>query len=471
MEGLNWLEWDKEAFLRAKKEKKPVLLDISAVWCHWCHTMDKLTYGNKEIADFIRKHFVTVKVDTDKRPDINERYNVGGWPSTLILAHDGDVVSAATYVPPQHMIKFLTDALQRFEKYKPKKKKEYAVQKSVELDENYFYDLVKSFYDPINGGFGLEPKFPHPDILDFLLWKVMRDKDNDARKMLEHSLKAMSNGEIFDRIGGGFFRYATQQNWTYPHFEKMLDDNAKLFSVYLHAYQLFKKDEYLSVANRILFFIFTMLYDREKGVFYCSQDADEEYCKLEFEKRFLAPPPAIDTVIYTDSNASLALSLFVAAELDDEYESVALSILEFLYKNNIRGGVTHYYTSEKPLYLLKDHVYLLAALVQAFVKTNRLEWRAKALTVAKHLERFYDKKNGGFFDILADKSAVGRMKERKKPVNENAFAALVLKELARISKNDEYLKMAHKSLHVVSANAMALGPYASIYAIAVGELK
>jgi len=467
MERLNWLEWGKDAFTRAKNEKKPILLDISAVWCHWCHTMERLTYSNPEISDFIKKNFIPIKVDTDKRPDINDRYNVGGWPSTVILAHDGEVVSAATYVPPQHMIRFLEHALESFKKYKPSREKKL-VQKPAKVVDLDVFELVKQFYDPADGGFGLEPKFPNIDILDFLLWRCMRGKDLVAQKMLEHSLKAMSNGEIFDRVGGGFFRYATMRNWSIPHFEKMLEDNARLLAVYLHAYKLFKRHEYLTVANKILFFLFTMLYDHKDGVFYASQDADEEYCKLPLEKRFVKLP-AIDKTIYTDMNAQTALSLFVAAELDKGYEKVALNILEHLYKNAMKGGIIH--SKETQAYLLRDHVFLLGAFVHAFNVTQKLEWKVRAELVAKALERFYDKKYGGFFDILSTKDSVGRLKQRKKPMYENCAAALILKELARITKNAKYEKMALKSLEALTPGIQNYGPYACTYAIAVSELR
>src|SRR3989344_4729734 len=163
-----WNSWSKEVFVKAKKNKKPVLLNISASWCHWCHTMDELTYSDENISNFISKNFTPVRVDTDKRPDINERYNVGGWPSTLVLTFDGESVSGATYVPPQAMVSFLEDALLKLKKYKPKKKHLLA-KAQVPFDNEEFFELVKGFYDPVNKGFGLEPKFLHPELLEYLL--------------------------------------------------------------------------------------------------------------------------------------------------------------------------------------------------------------------------------------------------------------------------------------------------------------
>jgi len=471
MAGLNWLDWDKAAFLKAKKEKKPILLGISARWCHWCHTMDRLTYANKEISSFISKNFIPIKVDTDERPDINERYNVGGWPTTAVLAHDGEIVSAATYVPPEHMIKFLEDASGRFKKYKPKKKAKEKPSKPLPFDQEYFWKMVKSFYDPVNGGFGLEPKFPNHEILGYLVWRIMKLKDKEASKMFDHTLTKMLKGEIFDHVGGGFFRYATQQNWTIPHFEKMLEDNSRLLAYCLFAHRVFKKEEYLTAANKTLFWLFSMMYDHEKGVFFASQDADEAYCNLPLTERMRHEVPSVDRRIFTDCNAAMIMALSEAAILDPEYDKVAFKLLESLYKMSVRGCVAHCYPAEKSLFLFKDHAYLLLGLLWAFKRTNKLEWKAKAMTVAKALEKFYDKKNGGFYDILASKDAVGRLKERKKQVNENAFVALVLFKLAQITSESKYVKMAQKTLQAVSSQAMMMGPYAAGYAVAVGELQ
>jgi uncharacterized protein YyaL (SSP411 family) len=469
MERLNWQEWNKSVFAKSKKEKKPVLLCISARWCHWCHTMDKLTYSKSEIIDFINKHFIPVRVDTDERPDINDRYNVGGWPTTAVLANDSEIVSAATYVPPEQMIHFLQESIERFKKYKPVKKKAVK-EKPLEFDSETFYQIIKSYYDPVNGGFGLEPKFPNNDLLAYLEWRIMKYKDLQAKKMLDKTLSAMLNGELFDNAAGGFYRYATEQNWTIPHFEKMLEDNAKMFADYMYGYRFFGKKEYLEAAEKTFGWLSSMMRDN-KGLFYGSQDADEAYCRLPLSERTHHAPPSIDKTIYTGANAAFAVTLLDASATDKKYLDVALKLLESLYKLSYRGWVAHSYPSEKPTCLFKDNLLLLAALIIAFKCTNRLEWKTKALIVAKAMEKFYDKKNGGFYDILASKDAVGKLKERRKSVQDNGFAILVLKMLAEISKEEKYDKMARKSLQALSTQAVLAGPYASFYAMAVGELK
>ncbi len=449
---LQWNSWSKEAFNKAKKDKKPILLNISASWCHTCHTMDELTYGDENISKLISEKFTPVRVDTDKRPDVNERYNVGGFPSTLVLAFDGEVVSGATYVPPQAMSSFLEDALERLKKYKSKKKQLLA-KRQVPFNDDEFFEIVKGFYDPVNRGFGLEPKFLHPDILEYLL---SRD-DSQSKKMLEETLLRILDSEVFDSVGGGFFRYASQRNWTFPHFEKLLEDNAKMLGICIKAYNKFKRREFLTAISKIIFFLTNLLYGEQKGVFYSSQAADENYCSLTSEERNKVELPFIDKTIYIDANA-VAAKAFLR-----EKKEIALKTLEFLWKS-LRGGVPHEPNSN--LYFLKDAVCLLDAFVAAFHFTNRLEWKSRAETVAKHLERFYDKKEGGFFDTLLSKDAVARLKERKKPVNENALASIALFELSKMTKNDKYKVMAEKSLQAVSADAHVLGVYGAGYALA-----
>ena len=358
------------------------------------------------------------------------------------------------------MVSFLEDALARFKTYKPKKRKPLSA-RQIPFNTEEFYELVKTFYDPVNKGFGLEPKFLHPEILEYLLFK----KDAQSKKMVEETLHAMGKSEVFDSNGGGFFRYATQANWTFPHFEKLLADNARMLEIATLAYEHSKNPELLTIINKTLFFLLTTLYDSPTGAFYSSQDADEKYCSLSWEERAKEEPPYVDETVYTDANAALAKALFAVSRHEKEYLPIALKTLDFLWKH-LRGGVPHNLADEKSLYLLKDAVGLLDVFVAAFHATNRLEWKSRAETVAKHLERFYDKKNGGFFDILASKDAVGRLKERKKPVNEHGRAALALHALAKMTKNEKYSLVAQKSLDAVSADAFALGAYGATYALA-----
>src|SRR3989344_9290915 len=173
MEKIKWLEWSKESFEKAKKENKPILLDIFGVWCFWCHRMED-TYSDDLVAELINEKFIPIKVDTDKRPDVNERYNQGGWPTTAFLAPSGHIITGATYVPHPQFVRMLYDVSEFYAKHKhedrdallAEREKTKTVMSNSEIDEGIATSVVDdliSRYDADNGGFGSEPKFPLPE--------------------------------------------------------------------------------------------------------------------------------------------------------------------------------------------------------------------------------------------------------------------------------------------------------------------
>ncbi|RMD58235.1 thioredoxin domain-containing protein [Candidatus Woesearchaeota archaeon] len=465
---MKWFEWKKSVFDIAKREKKPILLFISASWCHWCHTMDRLVYSDDKITEFIASNFIPIRVDATLRPDLNDRYNSGGYPTTLILAHNGEPVWGSLYVSREHMLGFLKEGLDAFNEYKPCRPAAQKFSRSAVVDlEEEVFDLVRAFYDPQNKGFGLEPKFPHVDLLEFLVWRVLNGNDGESERMLKDTLHAMRSGEIFDSIGGGFFRYASQRDWSLPHFEKLLEDNARMLSILINAYNIFEDSHFLDAANKVVFFLFTILYDKKKGVFVAGQVADEDYCKLPFEGR-ISKRPSLDNALCTDSNAIAALAFLIASDLEEEYESHAERILNFLLKNAVkRGGVVH--ATGGRVCLLRDAVFLLAGLVAMYSRSRKKAWLDGALKVASLLSRFEDKTDGGFFDVLPSNN-LGRLAVKKKPLAENALAASVLMSLSRLSGNRSFSKKAYSALEAITPIAERHAVRAVNYVIAVREV-
>ncbi len=463
---MNWLHWSESSFARAKKSKKPILLCISASWCHWCHTMDKLVYADKKIAAFIKKHVVPIRVDLDHRPDINTRYNVGGTPTTLILAHDGEPVAAATYIPRERMLSFLQDGLSRFSRHKGVKPPLPATNQ-VQTSADSLYAQLRGLYDSVNGGFGLEPKLPNPEILEYLVYRCELRRDQDALKMLDHALMAMVTGEIFDHVQGGFFRQAALQNWTILSFEKMLELNAKLLSIYIRGFELIGRKEYLLAANKTLSFMFTVLYDEKVGLFYGSQDADESFCHLPLHERLAGKHAFVDKNFYTTGNALAALALFEAGRLELEYQDAAVRVVDQMLKLS-KGEVGHKIPSEW-VCTLRDIVFMLMAVAGASMVTKNKRFVTETKRLVKLLFTFEDKKNGGFQDIIVGKKAFGRLQVSRKPVYENACAALVLRALAGMRGEKKYVESAVRALKAVSAQAAAQGGYAATYALALEE--
>jgi hypothetical protein len=295
---VHWHAWGVEAFERARAEDKPILLDIGAVWCHWCHVMDRESYEDAEIAAIINQHYVAVKVDRDERPDVDARYQAavsaisgqGGWPLTGFLTPDGRPFYGATYIPrePSYGRPGMGQVLVAMAGVWQTQREEALAAASqvmhlLESNENFSSAgdfslvLVKKIaqsmlrnFDAQQGGFGTQPKFPHPSAIDLLLEMKNEESDVVVRKTLE----AMARGGVYDQLAGGFHRYSVDDHWRVPHFEKMLYDNTELLRNYVHGVQRFGREDFAQTAREIIGWMDGTLSDREGGGFYASQDAD-----------------------------------------------------------------------------------------------------------------------------------------------------------------------------------------------------
>lgn len=299
---IQWHEWGEEAFATAQRENKPILLDIGAVWCHWCHVMDRESYDDPNIAHIVNERFIAVKVDRDERPDIDSRYQVavsaisgqGGWPLTAFLTPDGKPFYGGTYFPPQEHYgrpSFRRVLLAISDAYREKGEDvseqarlvEAAIAKTdapsgdATVSSQAVDDIVKSamnMFDSSNGGFGNAPKFPHPSILDLLIDRYARTKDEKIREVFTATFEKMAHGGVYDQLAGGFHRYSVDEHWIVPHFEKMSYDNSELLKNYVHAYQVTGSEFFAQVARDIIRWMNEWLSDQERGGFYASQDAD-----------------------------------------------------------------------------------------------------------------------------------------------------------------------------------------------------
>ena len=300
---IRWHEWGEEAFAEAQRENKPILLDIGAVWCHWCHVMDRESYDSPEIAQIVNERFIAVKVDRDERPDIDSRYQVavssisgqGGWPLTAFLTPDGKPFYGGTYFPPEdgygrpsfkRVLLAISDAYR--EKHGEVVEQAKLVESAISNDESFagrsaqfspkvIDSLVESalaMFDAANGGFGSAPKFPHPSILDLLMDQYGRSGDERLLHVFTHTLEKMARGGVYDQLAGGFHRYSVDERWVVPHFEKMCYDNSELLKNYVHAYQATGSEFFAGVARDIIRWMDEWLSNREHGGFFASQDAD-----------------------------------------------------------------------------------------------------------------------------------------------------------------------------------------------------
>jgi uncharacterized protein YyaL (SSP411 family) len=306
---INWFPWGEEAFDKAKKEDKPIFLSIGYSTCHWCHVMAHESFSDKQVAELLNKDFIAIKVDREERPDIDNVYMTvtqaltgsGGWPMTIFMTPDKKPFYAGTYFPKHQrwgrpgMMELLPKIAAAWHNDRPKvltsadRITQHVVRLSsrpagTKLDQETLVQARQFFiqtYDPEYGGFGKSPKFPSPHQLNFLLRRYYHTRDEQALAMVEKTLTRMRFGGIYDQLGFGFHRYATDAQWLVPHFEKMLYDQAMLIMTYTEAFQATGNTFYARVAEEIITYVLRDMTSAQGG-FYSAEDADSEGIEGKF---------------------------------------------------------------------------------------------------------------------------------------------------------------------------------------------
>jgi uncharacterized protein YyaL (SSP411 family) len=364
---VDWMEWGQAAFDRARVEDKPILLDIGAVWCHWCHVMDRESYEDALTARIINEHFVAVKVDRDERPDVDTRYQAaisaisgqGGWPLTAFLTPDGKPYYGGTYFPPEDrhgrpgfQRVLLTMAEAFLNRRAEVDESAESVMEAIEQNEAFAgraLDPGKALVEKMltaalknadmrRGGFGGQPKFPHCGALDLLIDAASRESAGTvaltgqgtvaipeaAKRVAELALDRMAKGGIYDHLAGGFHRYSVDEHWIVPHFEKMSYDNSQLLLNYAHAFQTFGEARYAATAHDILRWLDEWMTDREQGGFYASQDAD---FSLDDDGDYFTWTRDEAADVLTAPELSVAAAYYDIGEIGDMHHNVAKNVL------------------------------------------------------------------------------------------------------------------------------------------------
>ena len=370
---VQWHEFGEEAFAEARLANKPMLLDIGAVWCHWCHVMDRESYDDAEVAAIVNEHYIAVKVDRDERPDIDSRYQVavasltgqGGWPLTAFLTPDGKPFYGGTYFPPADAYgrpsfkRVLLSIAQAYrEKHGEVLEQAQMVESAIARAESFsagkvsatvidaIVESARKMFDEVNGGFGSAPKFPHPAALDLVMDQYVRAgarsgrtgnqaaSNEELRNIFVHTLEKMARGGVYDQLAGGFHRYSVDERWIVPHFEKMCYDNSELLKNYVHAYQATGEEFFAQVARDIIRWMDEWLSDRAHGGFYASQDADYS---MEDDGDYFTWTLEETKAALSEDEAAVATLYYDIQEVGDMHHDPAKNVLHL--RTDARTGV------------------------------------------------------------------------------------------------------------------------------------
>jgi uncharacterized protein YyaL (SSP411 family) len=467
---ITWYEWDEESFELADTLELPVLLYITAPWCEPCHLMEESTLADPEVVQFINDDFIPILVDSDKRPDVDSRYNKGGWPTTAFLGADGEVLEGHNFLTTKEMLTALGRVKARYEGYEAPPSPTIAVRPGISMADledvpeavgELTPDLVEAgvrvivaAYDQTHGGFGPAPKFHNADVLEFMLAVAHRTGDDALSTLVHHTLGEMAQGGLNDQVNGGFFRYATTADWTVPHFEKMAGDQAQMLGLYLRAYQAFGNDSYLGVAKKTLAYIESVLWDRARGYFYGSQEADPDYYALDAESRSARDMPFVDPTAYTARNAAIASALMLASAVlnDPRHADLAIRGLEFIWQKSYQEGLGmyHYFDNQPHVPgLLADQAAMAQTWLDAYEHFGREVYLQRAETLVRFADNALRDEDALYFDTVAAPEAVGRLRRREKPFYENTLAGEIELRLHRLTGREEFRASAQATLEAL----------------------
>ncbi|HJP01337.1 MAG TPA: DUF255 domain-containing protein [Planctomycetota bacterium] len=498
---MEWFEWSDEAFGLARERSSPVFLFVKASWCRWCRELEHEVLADEAVATLLSERYISILVDKDRRPDIEARYTRGGWPTLAYLDDTGEVLAVDNFMEAEDLAARLElvasyyaesrdeireriererDEMERLERPAAIRSTPAALgSPTAALSLDIVDDVARTVSrtaDPIHGGWGSRHKFPHPEAIDFAL---VRWSQTGAQEMLDtvrRTLRRMQAGEIHDSVEGGFYRYATQPDWSVPHHEKMLDSNAQRAFAYLDAAQALGEESFAETAKGVLSWMTETLLDETSGAFRGSQDANPAYAHLDtIEARRAKGAPPCDQTIFANWNAQAVTTLLKAGVVLDDarWTRTALDAMDFLLEHlfDERAGMFHYWDGAPHLPgMLSDQAYTLQALVAVTQYTGRNEYLDAAECLAKLAVEHLKSASGAFYDTRHDPGARGGMRERNRSILENSVMAESLLRLSCLAHDHDYEDSAREALGAFVSDYRRYGHYVSGYARAVDLL-
>lgn len=445
--AVRWLPWHRNTFLRARAEGKPILLSVVAPWSRACVEMDRVSYADGTTATIINERVIAVRVDADYRPDIADRYDLGGLPTTAFLTPDGRILGGGTFVPAERLraaVEKVVASASWLDAALPPEDGRHG-----EASDEALVDMVFSTFDEEHAGFGGAPKFPLTAPVRLAIDLHAETGDASMRQCAANTLDAMGWGPLYDEGGGGFFRCATEEDWSEPQPEKLLTTNAALVDLYVYAAGQLGQERFLARAADVIQYINRALAAPNRA-WRVSEHA-------EVARQF------------SDGNAITASAMLRAAAAlgDDQLGKRAIEALERVLLASYKPGQGVAHSAAGVRGLLADQVAMAAANLDAWEATGNVVYRMMAEELAHYaLRTMWDAEHGGLFDRAAEALPDEPVGSTLKPFVLNCEAAVVLNRIAEATNDAAFAERARQTLDAMSGRAAESGPLAAHYLIA-----
>jgi len=462
--SIAWQGWSEGVFEKAKKENKFVILDLEAIWCHWCHVMADTTYQDPKVVGLINSRYLPVRVDQDANPDISLRYEDWGWPATVVFSADGtEIVKRRGYIPPPAMAALLEaiikdptpgPSISADLDVKPAEQTFLNPEQKKKLEEEH-----NALYDTEFAGWGMQLKLIDSNSLEFAMVRAMAGDESEARRA-QATLDAAIN--LLDAEWGGFFQYSDERNWKSPHFEKIMLIQSQYMRLYAIAYSLWKEPRTLQAAKRVNDYL-ARFWTSPEGAFYTSQDADvnaetrgkDFYSLRDADRVKLGKMPEIDTHVYSRENGWMIASLAVLHDVtgEEKYLDEALSAARWILQNrNLSGGGFRHDAADRAGPYLGDTLAMGQAFLNLYISTADPQWLELAEKSSAFIEKFFKDENpGGFITAVIPSGATGVFQKPVKQVDENVSVARLANSLFHFTGKEKYKKMAADAMRYLAS--------------------
>ena len=463
--GIQWEDWSDGLFDRAQKETRYVLLNMEAVWCHWCHVMEEKTYHHPEVVKLIQEKFIPVKVDQDANPDLSLRYENFGWPATVIFnPKGGEKIKLRGYIPAPRLLQIMRVILEKPDADLSELEEPIAPSENAFLTQDQIETIKRehfNFYDDENGGWGLMLKLIDPNHLEYAMIQAQKRNSMEeemARRTLDQALK------LLDPIAGGFYQYSDEPDWSSPHYEKIMWIQTDYMRLYSLAYAIWDERKYLEAAKATARYLKTILRS-EEGAFYTSQDADvsqeitgKQYYNLDAEGRRKLGIPRIDKNIYARENGWVISSLahLYAVTGDDVYIEDAKKAAEWVMQNRaLPGGGFKHGEKDRRGPFFGDTLAMGQAFLDLHVATGERHWLANAQMALEFIaENFQDMESGGFISAPVSEKAAGVFKNPLKKKEENVKLVRLAMRIYHYTAHESYKQMAEHAMRYLASPAL-----------------